>query len=142
MTGYVATAEIDVAAPAEAVWRALTEPAMVAQYMWGTRLETDWQVGGPVSWSGELEGRPYQDRGTVLEVVPAERLVVTHYSPLSGEADVPESYHTLVYTLEPRGGGTHLSLSQDGSATEDEAEHSQGMWESMLAGLKDVVERG
>lgn len=137
MAGYEAQAEIDVAAPTDEVWRALTDPTVVARYMWGTTLDTRWEVGGPISWRGEFEGRPYEDTGTVLEVVPGERLVVTHSSALGGS-----STHTLTYTLEPSDAGTHLTLHQDGAGSPDEAEHSRTMWQGMLASLKDVVERG
>ncbi|MGH3667351.1 MAG: SRPBCC domain-containing protein [Acidimicrobiia bacterium] len=61
---------------------------------------------------------------------------------MSGQDDVPENYHTLTYEIEERRGKTHLSLSQDNNASAEEAEHSKGNWEMMLAGLKEVVERG
>jgi hypothetical protein len=47
-----------------------------------------------------------------------------------------------VYELEKNGDKTHLSLSQDRNGSEQEAEHAKGMWEMMLAGLKEVVEGG
>ena len=31
---------------------------------------------------------------------------MTHFSPLSGEPDAPENYHTLVYELEEDDGKT------------------------------------
>ena len=43
-------------------------------------------------------------------------LSVTHYSPMMGQPDEPENYHTLVYTLTADGrDGTHLDLTQDGN---------------------------
>ena len=65
---------------------------------------------------------------------------MTHFSPLSGQEDAPENYHTLVYELEPNGAKTRISLSQDGNESEEAAEHSQANWEKMLSGLKQVVE--
>ena len=52
--------------------------------MFGAELETDWAEGSPITWSGEWEGKPYQDKGKVLEVDPGRRLVHTHFSALSG----------------------------------------------------------
>jgi len=66
---------------------------------------------------------------------------LTHFSPSSGLEDRPENYHTLVYELEEREGKTYLSLSQDNNATEDAAAESRANWETMLEGLKQVVER-
>ena len=105
MAGIVATAETDIIASPARVWSALTDPAQIKRYMFGSEVETDWKPGGTIVWKGEYQGRAYQDKGQVVEVEPERRLVVTHFSPLSGQDDVPENYHTLAYVLEPRGEG-------------------------------------
>ena len=140
MNGIVATARIDIEAPASRVWTALTEPDQIAAYMFGSRVETDWEVGHPITWNGEWEGKPYQDKGQVLAYDEPERLSVTHFSPLTGQDDLPESYHTLVYELRENDGVTTVSLSQDNNGSEEEAEHSRANWQMMLDGLKKQVE--
>ncbi|HEY5419439.1 MAG TPA: SRPBCC family protein [Marmoricola sp.] len=140
MNGIVATASIDIEAPASRVWTALTEPDQIAAYMFGSRVETDWEVGHPITWNGEWEGKPYQDKGQVLAYDEPERLSVTHFSPLTGQDDLPESYHTLVYELDENDGVTTVSLSQDNNGSEEEAEHSRANWQMMLDGLKKQVE--
>jgi uncharacterized protein YndB with AHSA1/START domain len=47
MTSLVAAAEIDIAAPASAVWQALTDPAQIKEYFLGATVETDWKPGSP-----------------------------------------------------------------------------------------------
>ena len=141
MADYVATAETEIDAPPDRVWTALTDPKQIKQYMFGSEVETDWKPGSPIVWRGEYEGKRYEDKGEIVEVEPQRRLKVTHFSPLSGDEDVPENYHTLEYELEERDGATHLSLSQDGNSSEEAAEHSRSNWEQMLASLKQVVER-
>ena len=136
----VATAEIDIAAEPSQVWKGLTDPDVIARYMFGSRVETDWQPGHPITWKGEYEGKPYEDKGQVVEVDEGRRLVVTHFSPMSGQPDVPESYHTVAYSLLARDGGTHVSLSQDNNGDEEEAARARTTWEAMLAGLKETVE--
>jgi uncharacterized protein YndB with AHSA1/START domain len=140
MTGHVATAETEINAPASKVWHALTDPDEIQKYMFGSRVETDWQPGSRITWKGEYEGKEYEDKGEVLEVEPERRLKVTHFSPLSGDEDVPENYHTLLYELSERDDATHVSLSQDNNSSEEAAEHSRANWEKMLSALKDVVE--
>ncbi|WP_213814406.1 SRPBCC domain-containing protein [Glaciihabitans sp. dw_435] len=137
----VATATITIdASPAE-VWRALTDPELVARYMFGTELTTDWEVGSPVVYRGEWEGKPYEDKGIVLEFRPNELLETSHFSPLTGAEDIPENYHTVTYRLEELApGGTLVTLTQDNNDTPEAAEHSQANWEMALAGLKSVVE--
>ena len=140
MTGRVATAETEIEAPRSKVWRALTDPAQIQKYMFGSRVETDWKPGSEITWKGEYEGKKYEDKGKILEVVQDRRLKVTHFSPLSGEEDAPENYHTLVYELTEDDGKTHVSLTQDNNSTEDAAEQSRANWEKMLSALKNVVE--
>jgi hypothetical protein len=65
---------------------------------------------------------------------------VTHFSPLTGQEDVPANYQTLGYELEQRDGTTRVALSQDNNSSEEAAEHSKANWEKMLAGLKEVAE--
>jgi uncharacterized protein YndB with AHSA1/START domain len=140
MADLVATAETEIDAPPSRVWRALTDPDLIEQYMFGARVVTDWQPGSSIVWKGEYEGKAYEDKGQVLEVVPERRLRMTHFSPLGGEDDVPENYHTLTYELEAENGTTHVSLSQDNNSSQEAAEHSRENWEKMLSGLKTTVE--
>lgn len=140
MVGFVATAETDIAAPPGRVWAALTDPEQIGEYMFGSAVVTDWRQGSSIVWKGEDEGKTYEDKGEIVEIEPERRLKVTHFSPLSGEEDRPENYHTVLYQLEERGGTTRVSLRQDNNSSKEAAEHSQANWEKMLAGLKQVVE--
>ena len=140
MAGFVATAQTDVNATRERVWAALTEPDQIAEYMYGSKVETTWEVGSPITWAGEYEGRPYQDKGEVLTYDEPNVLSVTHYSPMMGQPDEPENYHTLVYTLSASEDGTHLELTQDGNESEEQAEQFSQNWQGMLDGLKSHVE--
>ncbi len=143
MSGYVATAQTDVAAAPERVWAALTEPEQIATYMEGSKVTTTWEVGTPITWAGEYEGRPYEDKGEVLTYDEPNVLSVTHYSPMMGQPDEPENYHTLVYTLTRTGPAddqvTHLDLTQDGNESEEQAEQFSQHWQTMLDGLKAQV---
>ena len=140
MTNYLATAETDIAAAPERVWDVLTDPEQLKELWFGAEVKTDWQQGSPITWSGEWDGKPYQDKGEILEVDPGRLLKLTHYSPLTGQPDVPENYHTLTYTLDGDGTATHLKLTQDNNASEEEAKHSQEMWEMLVAKVKDAAE--
>jgi uncharacterized protein YndB with AHSA1/START domain len=137
---FVATSSVTVEASPSRVWGVITDPAATREFMFGTELATDWSVGGPITWSGSWEGRDYEDKGVVLEVEPDRKLVYTHFSPLSGEEDKPENYHTLTWMLQDQGGRTLLSLSQDNNRTAEAAEHSQGMWDKLVADVKRIAE--
>lgn len=136
----VAQATITVDAPPADVWEALVTPALIKHYMFGTDVVTTWQEGAPIVWQGEWQGQRYEDKGTILQIKPQQMLQYTHYSPLSGQPDEPENYHTVTVELSAEGGQTTVSLAQDKNATETERAHSEENWQKMLEGLKQVVE--
>ena len=138
---HVATSRVEVDAPPERVWAVITDPDAAREFMFGTELVTDWTVGGPIRWRGEWEGTPYEDHGEILEFEPPRRLVTTHFTPLSGQEDVPANHHTLTWTLEGDG-PTVLTLSQDNNPTPEAAAHSEGMWDALVASVKAIAERG
>lgn len=140
VSNLIAKAATDIAAPPERVWAALTEPEQIATYLAGSRVTTTWKVGTPITWEGQYEGGSYQDKGKVLVYDEPRELSMTHYSPIIGQPDEPENYHTLVYTLTPTDSGTHLALTQDGNNSEEQAEQFSRNWQSMLDGLKAHVE--
>jgi uncharacterized protein YndB with AHSA1/START domain len=108
MNDHVAHAEVEISASPQQVWDALTDPEAISRFMFGSKVDTDWEEGSAITWSGEYDGTPFQDKGEILEVVESQRLRMTHYSPLSGEDDVPESYHTLDYRLADEGDSRRL----------------------------------
>ena len=141
MTDHVARAEVIVKAPRRAVWSALTDPEQVRSWMVGTTLTTDWEVGSPITWRGEMNGKPSEDKGEVLEADEPRRLSTTHYSPLMGQEDRPENYHTVTWTLTPtRDGRTTVALEQDGNDSQEQAEQFSQNWQQMLESLKQTVE--
>ena len=140
MANFVATAEVDIAAPATQVWVALIDPDTIRQYFFGAQVQTDWRPGSPIVWRGEYNGKPYEDKGEILDVEQYRLLRMTHFSPLSGQADQPENYHTLTYELDEHDGRTQVVLSQDNNGSEAEAERATANWRAMLDGLKKTVE--
>jgi len=140
MTGYLARAETDIAAKPAEVWDALVDPAAIAIYMFGADVDTDWRPGSSITWSGEFDGKPYEDKGQIINVVENERLTMTHYSPLMGKPDSAENYHTVDYQLEEIADGTRVMLEQDNNESEEEAERFGQNWSAMLEKLREVVE--
>jgi len=137
---FVAKAAITINAPTARVWDALTQPELIKQYLFGTQVTTDWQVGSPIVYEGVWEGKAYKDKGKVLQVEPGKLLVSTFWSSLAGLPDVPESYQTVRYELSTEGSGTKLTLAQDNNATQEEADHSAQNWSMVLAGMKKLLE--
>jgi len=135
---------VDIAAPPEKVWRALTEPALTRLYMFGCEALSDWTPGSPLVWRGEWEGKAMVFvTGRVVTFDPPRVLAYTTFDPNGGLADVPENHVTMTCALAPLGAGTRLSLSQgdfakvqDGEKRFADASRDDGF----LAKLKAVAE--
>lgn len=141
-TKIIAYCSINVIAPVARVWDALITPAAIREYMFGATVATDWTEGSPILWRGEFNGRPYKDKGVLLQVKPETILQYTHFSPMSGLPDLPENYHTVTIELSAEGSRTGVTLSQDNCPTVEAREHAEKNWDVMLAGLKRYVESG
>ncbi|HEY6102041.1 MAG TPA: SRPBCC family protein [bacterium] len=140
-TGLVASASSTIGAPRDRVWHALVTPEKIERYMFGAKVASEWREGSRITWSGEWQGRAYEDKGVILRFEPPRVLQYTHFSPLSGLQDTPENHHTVTIELSDEDGRTRVSLVQDNNATEQAREHSEKNWAVMLDGLKKLLER-
>jgi uncharacterized protein YndB with AHSA1/START domain len=136
-----ATCAVIIDADPATVWAALTDADVLGEAFFGSKIQTDWQVGSPITYSGEYDGKTYEDKGEIVEVVPNQRLVATHWSPLSGTSDEPANYSKVTYGLAPHGSGTELSVSQNNVDDPQSQEHYESNWKKMLNALKRLVER-
>jgi uncharacterized protein YndB with AHSA1/START domain len=136
----VAEASVAVNAPRTAVWDALVSSEANKEFMFGADVVSDWREGSPIAWKGEWQGRKYEDKGTILQAKRERLLQYTHYSPLSGEPDIEENYHTVTIELSDAPAGTRVALRQDRNATEKARAEAQKNWEMMLQGIKKYVE--
>lgn len=138
--GFEARAAITIDASPAHVWEALTNPAIIREYLFGTEVISTWKVGARLTYRGEWQGKSYEDKGRILELVPLRRFVSTFWSSLSGTPDLPENYNTVTWQLSESNGSTVLSLTQDNNPTEESASHSAGNWRGVLETMKEIVE--
>jgi uncharacterized protein YndB with AHSA1/START domain len=127
-------------APKGLVWDALTNPEKVKQYFFGTNLICDWKAGSPIRFKGEWEGKPYEDKGTVLEYQHENQLTYDYYSAFSGQPDVPESYQTITYQVKESNKVTTLTITQNNCRSEEVKTHSESNWKMVMEGMKKLVE--
>jgi uncharacterized protein YndB with AHSA1/START domain len=131
---------ITISAPAAKVWEALTNPAIVKQYFFGTNVKSDWKKGSPIIWEGEWEGRAYQDKGLILDIEQGKYLKYNYWSSMSGTEDKPENYADISYSLSEQGGKTVLTITQDNIKNKESKEHSEQNWQSVFGKMKNMVE--
>lgn len=137
---YAFETSIDINATPAVVFDALTDPAKVKVYLFGTDLSTDWKVGSPITYTGEWQGKSYEDKGKVLEYEQDKLIVTTYWSGMSGTEDKPENYQTVRYEVTPEETGTHLALSQENIDSQESADHSKENWDTVLQSLKKLCE--
>jgi len=136
----IARVSTTIDAPATKVWEALVNPKIIKQYMFGTEVHSTFDIGSPITWKGEWEGKRYEDKGEIREFQPHRLLQYSHFSPLTGEKDIPENYHVVTITLIEKDEKTNVTLTQDNNPNEKSREHSENNWKMMLDGLKKTVE--
>ena len=137
---FTSKASTTINAPASKVWDALTKPDLIKQYLFGTQVTTDWQVGSPITYKGVWNGQAYEDKGRVLQIEIGKLLVSTFWSSLSGLPDVPANYKTVRYELTTESNGTRLTITQDNNDSQEEANHSEQNWIMVLDGIKKLLE--
>lgn len=135
-----AKTQITVHAPAAKVWAALTTPELIKQYMMGADVHTDWKVGSPLTYTGEYQGKKFEEKGVIKQIEPEKILQATHFSSMSGKDDVPENYAMVTWELEPDGDNTVLSVSQDHLESEKGVAGAKQNWQGVLKSLKKITE--
>jgi len=142
MANLTLKTSIEINAPAAKVWEALTNPAIVKQYFFGTNVKTDWKKGSPIIWEGEWDGKTYQDTGKILEVDPGKSVKYNYWSSMSGTEDTLDNYLDITYDLSENGGKTLLTITQEKIKSEEAKNHSEQNWQSVFGKMKEMVEGG
>jgi uncharacterized protein YndB with AHSA1/START domain len=142
MAAFTGTTSITINASPKEVWEALTAPAIVKQWLYGTEVVSDWKIGSPLIYKGQWEGQAYEDKGTILQIEPQKLLKATYLSSMSGKKDSPENYNILTYQLEPADGNkTKLTIVQENNPTQQAADQSAQNWTTMISAMKKLLEK-
>lgn len=145
LAGDAIIATIEIAAPPERVFRALTDPSEL-RHWWGSPESyrvTDWQadvrVGGEWHCSGSgARGGSFSVHGKFLELDPPRRLAYT-WNPSWIKA--PETTVAYRFTALDQGVRTRVEVRHSGfaGATAAREDHRAG-WPSVLSSLRDWSE--
>jgi uncharacterized protein YndB with AHSA1/START domain len=141
MDKFIARQSISILTSAAKVWDALINPVMIKQYLFGTEVTSDWQAGSRITYRGVWNGKAYEDKGKVLNIIPEKLIESTFWSSLEGLPDVPENYKKVVYEIKPGQDGVKLTVTQDNNATEEDKTHSEENWKMVLTALKTLLEK-
>lgn len=137
------TRSISIHAAPAAVWKALTDPALMKQWMSETEIEiiTTWEVGSPVIIRGDWYKTGFRNTGKVLRSEQEQVLCYSHLSSLSRLPDLAENYTILEFRLTPEGDETLLEVILSNFPTEAIYRHLAFYWNVAPALLKKLVEQ-
>lgn len=131
---------IYIGAPAPRVWDALIDRDLTHLY-WGHHNKSAWTRGARWEHIRTTPGGEVDIVGTVLEIDPPKRLVVTWVGP-SNEGDVGKTSR-VTYRLTPNGDETLLMVthSELEPGSEMNASVREG-WVAVLSNMKTLLETG
>ena len=134
---------ITINAPVSQIWHTLTTPELMKDWLFDTPIyvASDWRAGSPITFSGHWYKKPYQDKGTILEIEPEKTLRYKYLSHLSKLADSPENYTEVQFTLQPSGEQTILNLTHSNFILSTMYSHSNFYWLLTLDRLKKLIEK-
>jgi uncharacterized protein YndB with AHSA1/START domain len=138
---YIAQVSEIIFAPASKVWEALVTPSVIKKYFFGTNARSDWKVDSPITFSGEMDGNTYQDKGTILAAEPGAMLKYNYWSSMSGIEDKPENYVDITYEVKEHEGKTMITISQENIPSEKMKHHAIENWTKVLKNLKELLEQ-
>lgn len=141
--GRKVEAQIEINAPVEAVWKALTDGEELTRWFPREARVTPGQGGSYwISWGGDMGG---ESRIEVWEPNRHLRTVVLEGPWVSEKGAAPPAPIAIDYYLETRGGKTTLRLVHSGFGSgadwDEEYEGVKAGWAFELRGLRHYVER-
>ncbi len=86
---------------------------MIKEYISGTNTVSDWQKGSTIPYTGDWEGKTYEDKGVIIDIIPEKLLHTIYFSGMSGKEDKAETYANVIYKVSPDAGHSTLTISQD-----------------------------
>lgn len=134
---------VEIAASRNQVWRALTEPELILQWMAGAQVESTWEPGSDITFTGTMPNfnKKYRDRGTVLAIEREKFLQYSHWSQMTHLPDLPQHRTILTFGLESMKEKTRLTFRQENFHSEVEYKHANFFWGVALHMLKKLLER-
>lgn len=139
-SNIIAEISVTITADKATVWNALTNPEVVKTYFFGTDLSTTWEPGAPIKFSGEWQGKKYEDKGIVLAYNHQEMLQYSYWSSMSGMEDKPENYLEITYRIGGSDGNITVTIIQENIPDEKKRDHSIENWKKVLTDLKRLLE--
>jgi len=125
---------------AEKLWAALIDPEFTRQYWFGSTQKSDWKPDS--SWQLIGADGKVTDTGSVLEIVPPTRLVISWRNEFRPELKA-EGFSRATFELEAQADVVKLTVTHEiGKEGSKFIQSVSGGWPMVLSGLKSLLETG
>ena len=128
--------EREIAHPPEKIWRALTQPHLIAEWL----MQNDFKPA--LGHRFNLRGQAYGDWNGIIdcEVLAIEPNKALSYTWESGNGPLRVT-SVVTWTLTPTSTGTHLRMEQSGFRSDQPQNYAGAKygWQTFLAKLEDVL---
>jgi uncharacterized protein YndB with AHSA1/START domain len=134
---------VEINARPSQVWHVLTTQALMKQWMmpdFEINIITDWAVGSAMIIRGKMNGKDFENNGTVLQFESEKTLQYSHLSSSSRLPDRPENYSLIEFGLQPIEEKTTLTLTLRNFPTESIYHHLVFYWKVTLEVFKRMIE--
>jgi uncharacterized protein YndB with AHSA1/START domain len=133
---------VTISSPVSRVWEVLTNPELIKRWMLDTEINviTDWQIGSPIIFRGNLHWTNFENKGTILQFEPKKTFQYNYWSTLSGRPDLAGNYIVVSFVLDPIAIQTELTLTLSNITDEITYKHLDFYWTVTLDVFKKLCE--
>lgn len=133
--------QINILTSAAKLWDVLTNPEMIKQWLSGSNVISDWRQGSPILFTGNWNGKEYEDRGVIMQYVQNKLFQFSYFSNFSGLPEIPENYSIIRFDITEYENEAILKLTHSNITTATMLEHSDKNWNEALNIIKTLAEK-
>ena len=134
---------VEISASLGRVWHVLTDTDSIAQWMNGARVESQWNDGSEIIFTGTMPNfnKKYRDHGTVMAVEREKFLQYSLWSQMSLRTDIPENRTIVTLILDELESKTILTVRHENFRSDVEYKHANFFWTIALHLIKELSEQ-
>lgn len=127
---------------AKHLWSVLTKSEFTKEYMFNCSVESNWEIGSPITWQGNYQGYEAFQKGKIIAYEPYRLIKYSTFDPNFGLEDKPANYIHVSYLLNEIDGQTELRIiNETFDGNEERMTHINQGWEMVIHKIKESAEK-